>query len=99
MPDRKKVMRGLECCQSDSGCIPCALRDCPYRERSDTDCHTRLHRDALKLIKEQENGVKPKISRQEDGSIWCYCGKCGYMIERGYQNYCSVCGTKIKGRL
>ena len=57
MHDYKKTIRGLECCQSDDGCIPCALRDCPYRERSDTDCHTRLHRDALELIGEQKKRI------------------------------------------
>ena len=93
---RKKVRYGLMVCSDNNKkCI-----ECPYHPAytGDTDCSNHLCKDALDLLKELENEVEPIISRQEDGSIWCYCGKCGYMIERGYQNYCSVCGTKIKGK-
>ena len=93
---KQEVIEGLKCHAREDSCD-----ECPYKSLhgvNNMTCPQHLALDALNLLKEQENGVKPKISRQEDGSIWRYCGKCGYMIERGYQNYCSVCGTKIKGK-
>lgn len=48
MPDREKVMKGLECCASGD-CTPC-----PYTE---TRCQEHLCGDALALLKEQEPRV------------------------------------------
>ena len=93
---KQEVIKALMVCgDSGSQCI-----GCPYlpERTKNTNCASHLCKDAIALLEEQENEVKPMISRQEDGSIWCYCGNCGYIIERGYQNYCSVCGTKIKGK-
>lgn len=93
---KQEVISGLKCHAGAGGCS-----ECPYDKMfaiNGRTCVEHLALDAISLLEEQEKEVKPIISRQEDGSIWCYCGKCGYMIERGYQNYCSVCGTKIKGK-
>lgn len=91
---RKKVTRGLMVCGDDNyKCI-----DCPYHpsRTGNPDCSNHLCKDALTLLKEQENGVEPKTSKEEDGYTWYYCGKCGYEIDPSYENYCPTCGTKIK---
>ena len=96
MNEIEKVLYALRCRTIDA---PSTCAECSYYNAKCYGCNVKyIMKDALDLLEGQENGVEPKISRQEDGSIWCYCGKCGYMIERGYQNYCSVCGTKIKGK-
>ena len=54
MPDREKVIKGLESC-SDNNC-----RDCPYPcicEYADA-WPKELHRDALELLKEQGEEIK-----------------------------------------
>ena len=63
MSDRKKVIKGLECCfnpHSDNSCF-CKCTECPY----DTDCHEwsvecqiQLNRDALALLKEQQKRIE-----------------------------------------
>ena len=60
MPDREKVMKGLECCidiNAESSC-----RECPYynHERCDPD---DVLRDALALLKEQEAQWIPVTER------------------------------------
>lgn len=55
MPDREKVIKGLECCQ----CTDYIGRQCPYWHDvvddalTGCDCTTELVRDALALLKEQ----------------------------------------------
>lgn len=44
----------------------------------------------------QKEDIEPKISREEDGYTWYYCGKCGYEIDPSYESYCPTCGAKIK---
>lgn len=50
MPDPEKVIRGFECCLRNDH------KKCPYYSADilDTTCYTRLHTDALALLKEQE---------------------------------------------
>ena len=52
MPDREKVLKGLELCTDISGrlCV-----SCPYY--TDTDCPEQLCADALALLKEQEERI------------------------------------------
>lgn len=59
IPDRDKVMRGLEACQVEQdGCTTlCKANDCPYNVSS-THCMTDLHKDALALIEEQRDRIK-----------------------------------------
>ena len=83
MPDREKVIKGLECCIED-GC-----RDCPYFKKCDMFdgyLSETLLKDVLEVLKEQE-AVKPT-----PGML---CGQCGCRI---YQdaNYCYNCGRKVK---
>lgn len=62
MPDREKVLKGLECCLVSEEYYQC--EKCPYRatedERKVIDwcCHLgELRKDALELLKEQEPRV------------------------------------------
>lgn len=67
MPDREKVMKGLECCISPNTQVNCL--ECPYgRERNyRTECIRPLMRDALALLKEQEEKIE---SLTEDIEVW-----------------------------
>lgn len=60
MPDREKVITGLECCMSEHIC-----RGCPYREKGECEdggyYYSKAIEDALALLKEQ-----PKIIRCKD---------------------------------
>ena len=56
MIDREKVIKGLDCCikQGDQGILDCDS-DCPYGENGNRfDCWIKMNRDALALLKEQE---------------------------------------------
>ena len=81
MPEREKVMRGLEACQvEEDGCTTlCKANDCPYNASS-THCMTNLHKDALALLKEQEarvielSEISPNIyvwvEDRDDGTVF-----------------------------
>ena len=68
MPDREKVIKGLECCTSGEFC----LSDCPYfKEVAMTDgrCITALQADALALLKEQEAREKNRLPYSPDSNV------------------------------
>ena len=55
MPDREKVIKGLEMCTSQGKCSP---DNCTYYDRPDNAsgiCWDRLMTDALALLKEQDS--------------------------------------------
>lgn len=55
MPDREKVIKGLEICVGGDDFSVCMRNECPYIGGSqDGYCITNLERDALALLKEQE---------------------------------------------
>ena len=57
MIDREKVIKGLEHCSRESEHIddnPC--EGCPYLEKE--SCIGNIHKDALALLKEQEEIIK-----------------------------------------
>lgn len=56
MPDREKVLKGLEICTS-----PVCRTDCPY-DNERNGCSLMLMKDALELLKAQEP-VKPRRDR------------------------------------
>jgi len=58
MPDREKVIKGLEICKERNYCCP----KCPYYDRNaEMGCHSNeLMADALALLKEQEAVVRCK---------------------------------------
>ena len=92
---RKKVIRGLEACARDVGIMHC--RECPY---NGILCITPLLRDVLALLREQDEGIEPEISRKSvtetTVSLWYKCGACGGAIEQGDDEFCRHCGKKVK---
>ena len=96
MPNREKVIKGLECCASMNGS---ACRECPYSsECIDYEVPyptgtAHLAADALVLLKEQE-AVKPKKADNPDESEYC-CGICGYPLWLD-EFYCAHCGRRIE---
>ena len=57
MPDREKVMRGLECCSRQRG-GPELCEQCPYFNEPFPPCSNTLLHDALALLREQEERIK-----------------------------------------
>lgn len=53
MPDREKVIKGLEICTSR----PCYCTDCPYKANCCLDSQEVME-DALALLKEQEDALE-----------------------------------------
>lgn len=94
MPNREKVMRGLENCGDPNQ----MCEECPYFEHR--SCSDLLCCDALALLKEQEQKYVPSIGgAREFGTVsshWYKCGypECGFPIDRG-DIYCRHCGKPI----
>ena len=65
MPDREKVIRGLECCTSDYSKYDCE-NDCPYRfqciSQDREAVSAEMLKDALELLKAQEDERKRMIT-------------------------------------
>lgn len=63
MPDKEKVIKGIECCKA-----ACGAGNCPYWNGSmiDGSCMLKLHADALTLLKEKEWNV---LTEDADGVI------------------------------
>lgn len=60
MPDREKVIKAIEICNSEKhACTECELF---YVE----DCHDKLMRDVLELLKDQEIRLKQEYMRGYD---------------------------------
>lgn len=77
MIDREKVIKGIESCKLSV--FKCICTDCPYRKEE--NCDDVLWRDAIELLKEQEE-VEPKQGE------WIYCEDASG--QDGYK--CSECG-------
>ena len=95
MIDKKKVVKGLECCKL--GCD----YGCPYAD-SEGDCTSNLASDALELLKEPE----PK-KRESRALLPCKCGckrrEHWYMWEgnnsKGVEFLkCMRCGFEVWGK-
>lgn len=67
MTEREKVIRGFECCLRNDH------KKCPYYSADilDTTCYTRLHTDALALLKEQEPRVMT-LEEVRDSDDWMW---------------------------
>lgn len=101
MPDREKVIKGLEWCMNEKhDCY--REKGCPYEnEGDDIGCKYALHRDALALLEAQEP-MEPVL----DIDTW-KCGNCGHTLEHQQllgdnvlfheqYNYCPECGRAVK---
>ena len=91
MPDREKVIKGLECCTFILGKRKC--NECPYQKEN--GCY-QLQDDFHALLKEQEP-VEPKIQTSHDGNgtWWYVCGMCNTAINPN-DKFCHECGKKVK---
>lgn len=101
MPDRKKVIKGLECCMSEQIC-----KGCPYKEKDECEnggyYYSKAIEDALVLLKEQEpilleNQHKPCGISTNANSPWISrCPKCGKKVEGKQTRFCKYCGQAVK---
>jgi len=91
MPDREKVIKGLQSHADGCGYRShyCDAMECPYRYGDESCDIEEMCRDALALLKEQE-AVKP--FSDDDGAYWC--GSCHEDIV-WHQKFCSNCGRPI----
>ena len=91
MPDREKVISGLEYCSSGGCYDPC----CPYNDPEEDNCvgcTSKLAADALALLKKQE-AVKPQLSIS---GMWYECPICHRHLTKDRDNYCARCGRAVK---
>lgn len=94
MPDREKVINGLEChLGNDKNHYDCD--NCQYGPMNN-ECDAKLVADTLALLKAQEPKlvhVTADINHRKIGE----CPNCGKMINSGdYPNYCGRCGQAVK---
>ena len=95
MPDREKVLKGLERCKLINK-INCDK--CPYdyngRGNGRSECTAELAEDVLALLKEQE--AKPQ--RYKESDIFhipiCPNTECSAVMNQ-YWHYCPYCGTRF----
>lgn len=103
MPDREKVIRGLEICRhrviSQENC-----KECPYiydGRAKQSNCEGVLHWDALELLKEQD-AVEPKqvdlYGNDEWWGLVCVCPDCNaeWMTDKANTHFCPNCGRSVK---
>lgn len=96
MPDREKVLQGLECCiRKMEGQRVCD--ECPYDEDFNCLGCSVVLKQAIALLREQEP-VKPKTD-----DAWPYpikvcgaCGTCLFNVGDFKAKFCSECGRKVK---
>lgn len=98
MPDREKVIKGLECC--DGFCD--WETGCPYYDELEPfDCEKQLREDALALLKAQEPVVHGRwIDENLDDSLdpRMRCSICtGVESPLLKWRYCPNCGAKMDG--
>lgn len=93
MPDREKVINGLEHCIGDN-CNGDNWGECEYSRHG---CIDALLEDTLALLKAQEP-VEPKKNDVEFAGLktWDWaCPECNCILT--YRaNYCSCCGKPVK---
>ena len=106
MPDREKVIKGLECIAQqaqDGTCDGCAYFR-PFTD--DPDCgwcdKVAIANDTLALLREQEP-VEP-TANDEAIRVKYNCGECGYLVgfvstihdDMQYRaKFCPECGRKV----
>ena len=86
MPDREKVITGLELCTdiSQDGCMML----CPYKDEKDETysgfCEQVLKQDALELIEEQEKEIEnlKEIIKKADHTLEIVKGKLNDLLKK-----------------
>ena len=93
MPDREKVIKGLELCSNILGCINTTNTDCPYALGEGACRYQDLLTDALALLREQET----TWVKEEDRTNHYHCEMCGYVtgIIARMHKFCPECGRKV----
>ena len=106
MPDREKVIKGLETCIWFGTGMVYECTGCPYdTEELVAKCVTKMQEDALELLKEQEP-IAPVVVSHSRGIAY-NCGACGTEIavikdtvSAGWAKenvrYCQRCGSAVK---
>lgn len=91
MPDREKVVRGLEVCTVNGT----SCNGCPYYGLVETiGCVNSIMEDALALLREQE-----RASWILDRLHHYKCSACGAQWGRALNmRYCPTCGQYMEGR-
>ena len=95
MTDRKRVIKGLECCLSKKSCAECPYRECQEK----TLCDHELMMDALELLKRQEAEYSDGITLLPCA---CGCTDIGWMTVRSFNKVyvtisCRKCGCSVTG--
>lgn len=94
MPDREKVIKGLEYCKEYFNCCD----KCPYWDRG-TQCMPDLANEVLILLKEQEAVTVEsiQISRNFYAELTGYCPSCKRPLKDQFNKYfCGNCGRAVK---
>ena len=98
MPDREKVIKGLECCIIRHPDDKARCDACPY----ESACGNRLKMDALALLKAQEPKRVSVVNNGFTGLPVTHCPKCHRPIDMffGAQGvstiFCPWCGQAVK---
>ena len=104
MADREKVIREIQYCTKDCAdpgedeCNPGKCRYAVYQNSYDYDCKEMLLKDALALLKEQEDVKRTSRTGANGYSLVWTCGNCGSDLHPNNKKakYCSNCVKKVK---
>ena len=95
MPNREKILKGLECCLGSNDCDIEPEENCPYKGQC--LCAMALHYDILTLLKEQESKWASSPHKKDR-----FCERCGHdepyknaEEETKIFNYCPHCGARM----
>lgn len=95
MPDREKIIKGLECLSQKQAPTANPCKDCGYINRpSFAICVKDIASDALELLKEQEaKNVTWLVGR-------AHCPSCGELFpkkqDKQYIRFCNYCGQAVR---
>lgn len=101
MPDREKVIKGLECCVTMPDIYP-RCEECPYADADGTCANMNgLHRDALALLKAQEPRVMTleEVVTRRGEPVWfeSKSGRTynGYVLVYDVQEGLGITGVRV----
>lgn len=92
MPDREKIIRGLECLITNE--VDCD--GCPYNEGENSSCLRNIAKDALELLKEQKPETTDYIWTCPycDGQLIIKAKKVNKVYGTSF-DVCPVCGKRL----
>ena len=90
MPDREKVIKGLGCCIYSEEECECP-EDCPYVDDDMSECQAKVMRDALELLKEQQEQLDELVPPKK----WIICKACGHKLRNDWL-WCPWCRWEIR---